>query len=203
MMSSLQASENTQIRALFKMGKKILFGILICSQLFLSEQSLAGSFDDDNADGTSNVDVAAATSAVTDSDTADNPDDVGTDAVTANEHEMFKVDPDSLKKLVEQSKSFDLTNISVGKEHELVISGEDTDNNLIYKVIDLLMKTIGTLAILLIVIAGYFIITSQGDENQLQKGKTIVTYTILGLAVALGSYIMVQIVMSAAFNIGK
>lgn len=125
-------------------------------------------------------------------------------AVKANKDEMFKIDPDSLKKLIEQSKDFTLEgNLSVGNEHKLELSGEDSDNNLIYKTIDLLVKTLGTLAIFLYVIGGFFIITSQGDENQLQKGKTILTYTSLGLIVAFGSYVMVSIVMSAAFNIGK
>lgn len=119
-------------------------------------------------------------------------------------NELYLLDPEvDLEALINKSATFKVSeHLSVGNEGSLELSAEDTEQNILYRVIDLMIKTLGTVVVLLYVVGGFFIITSQGDENQLQKGKTIVTYTSLGLVIALSSYIIISVVMSAAFNIG-
>lgn len=85
------------------------------------------------------------------------------------------------------------------QEAELVLGGEDSNNNLLTRIISLGMQFMGTIVILFFVIAAFFMITSRGDENQLQKGKTIFTYTIIGAVVAFTSYMVVQFVINIIF----
>jgi len=88
-----------------------------------------------------------------------------------------------------------------GKENELKFTEEpDDEKNILNKIIKLLTQTIGTFAIFMMIVAGYYFLTSAGDEGRLQKGKNIFLFTIGGLVVAFLSVIIVQLVISIIFN---
>ena len=88
----------------------------------------------------------------------------------------------------------------VGGEAQLKIDGSNDDENLLNRIIKLLISLFGLLAIILYIASAYFIMTSQGDENQLQKGKTMITYTTMGLALAFCSYIIITFLMSLIYG---
>ncbi|MBT3349392.1 hypothetical protein HN954_00490 [bacterium] len=79
-------------------------------------------------------------------------------------------------------------------ESKLVLIGGDGETrvNLFDKIIRLVAQILGTFAVLMLVVAAIFMIISQGNEQQLQKGKQIFLYTVLGLLMAFGSYAVVQ-----------
>lgn len=107
----------------------------------------------------------------------------------------------AMEALQSQTAFFDLNNISVGNEKNLEIGGSDNnESNVLARVINLMARLFGTVAVLMFVIGAFFMIVSQGDENQLQKGKTIVLYTILGLLVGFTAYIAVQFVINILFQ---
>lgn len=64
----------------------------------------------------------------------------------------------------------------------------------ILDVIDMLTKLAGTIAVLLLIITGFIMIFSQGDQNKIEKAKQMFGAEIIGLAVILLSYILVTIV---------
>ncbi|NJP03804.1 hypothetical protein HC823_00815 [Candidatus Gracilibacteria bacterium] len=101
--------------------------------------------------------------------------------------------------LIEDSSGFNVTNVlqmkENSKEGQLKIIGGDSKRNIFDKIIRLIAQTIGTFGVLLLIVAAFYMITSQGDENQLQKGKQIFIYTALGLLVAFLSYTIVQLVL--------
>jgi hypothetical protein len=97
------------------------------------------------------------------------------------------------------TRNFSLGNLNSDNEASLIISSGNEENNVIFRVIRLIAMLIGTVAILLYIIAGYFMIFSQGDENQLTKGKQILTFTSLGLVLAFGAYMIVQLVMGLIY----
>ena len=66
-------------------------------------------------------------------------------------------------------------------------------------IIDFLSKVIGTVAIILVIIGGALMLVSEGDDNKIQKGKTILTQAIIGLIIALSSYILVTFVQSLLY----
>lgn len=53
---------------------------------------------------------------------------------------------------------------------------------------------IGGLAVLFIIYGGYLILTSRGDPNQLNKGRTNITYAIVGLLLAIFGFVFIQII---------
>lgn len=69
------------------------------------------------------------------------------------------------------------------------------DNNLLDKIIKLISQILGTFGIIMLLVGAIYMIVSQGDENQLQKGKQILIYTMLGLLLGFMSYTVVQLVL--------
>lgn len=53
---------------------------------------------------------------------------------------------------------------------------------------------IAFVALIFMIIGGYFVMTSRGNIEQLQKGKTYIYYSIAGLLLAIFGFIFIQIV---------
>lgn len=56
------------------------------------------------------------------------------------------------------------------------------------------LSIIGMVSLLYLIIGGYFILTSQGSPEKLQKGREYILYAILGLVLAVFGFLFVQIV---------
>ena len=53
---------------------------------------------------------------------------------------------------------------------------------------------IGVVALLFIIFGGYLILSSQGNPEQLNKGKSYIMYSILGLILAVAGYAFYEII---------
>ena len=76
----------------------------------------------------------------------------------------------------------------------LSISGQKhflNANDFLDKLIDLLVKFVGLMAFAFLVIGGFRLLVAAGDDNEIQKAKSMITYSILGLVVTLLAYIIV------------
>jgi len=81
-----------------------------------------------------------------------------------------------------------------------IVPGDGEDgNNIFYRIIRLMSQVIGTFAILMMIVGGFFMITSKGDESRLTKGKNIFTNTMIGLLIAFLSYLAVTVIISVLF----
>ncbi|HBB02421.1 MAG: hypothetical protein US89_C0013G0042 [Candidatus Peregrinibacteria bacterium GW2011_GWF2_38_29] len=65
---------------------------------------------------------------------------------------------------------------------------------IIFTAIDLLTKTIGSLAVGTLILSGLWLVTSHGEQTQIDKGKKIFTYAIVGVVFAFMSYIIATLV---------
>lgn len=54
---------------------------------------------------------------------------------------------------------------------------------------------VGVVALLFIVYGGYLILTSQGSPEQISKGKSYITYSIIGLVLAVAGYAFYQVIL--------
>jgi type IV secretory pathway VirB2 component (pilin) len=59
-------------------------------------------------------------------------------------------------------------------------------------VLRLLLSIVGMLAIIMMVIGGIWMFSATGNEKQFETGKSVVTYAIIGLAIAIGSLVIAQ-----------
>jgi hypothetical protein len=60
-----------------------------------------------------------------------------------------------------------------------------TTAELIEKITNLVFYVISGLAVLFIIIGGYFILTSAGSPGQVRRGRQVILYTFIGYAVIL------------------
>jgi hypothetical protein len=70
----------------------------------------------------------------------------------------------------------------------------------ILSVINFALRIIGSLAIILIIVAGFMMMFSQGNQQKLDEAKDVVKYAIIGLLVTFFSYLLVIFIQSL-FNI--
>ncbi|MBT3704439.1 hypothetical protein HOG17_01510 [Candidatus Peregrinibacteria bacterium] len=66
----------------------------------------------------------------------------------------------------------------------------------ILDVIETLTKISGTIAVIMLILTGFVMIFSQGNQNMLEKAKQMFLYSVLGIIIILLSYVMVTLVQS-------
>lgn len=69
--------------------------------------------------------------------------------------------------------------------------------NVVINVTQVVTGIIGVLAILMIVVSGVMYITSGGDQNRVDTAKRMLTYSIVGLVVALLAFTIVSTISGA------
>lgn len=62
------------------------------------------------------------------------------------------------------------------------------------KIIDILLGLLAGIAIIFIIIGGYQMVVSSGNEEQFKKGRRTLTYAIVGVVVALFAYTIVLVI---------
>lgn len=67
---------------------------------------------------------------------------------------------------------------------------------IIGNLIKAIMSVVGSLALLMFVYGGVIWITSFGEPKRIEKGKTIITWAVLGLAIIASAYVLVNAVIT-------
>ncbi|MHB8870895.1 MAG: hypothetical protein ACYC5G_00320 [Candidatus Doudnabacteria bacterium] len=68
---------------------------------------------------------------------------------------------------------------------------------LIFRLINYMLMVVASIAVVTIVIAGFSIVTSQGNEEAVKGAKTSITWAIVGVVLALLAYSIASIIESA------
>lgn len=76
------------------------------------------------------------------------------------------------------------------------VAGALTIKDIALRVLNLLLSLIGIFGILGLVIGGGFYLTAYGDEDRIDKGKKIITASVIGIVVAFGALVIVRQVAS-------
>lgn len=76
----------------------------------------------------------------------------------------------------------------------LAAGGDTGAQGLITTVIKYLLRFAGVIAVIMVIYGGYVFMTSGGSEEAATKGKQILTYSIIGLAVIILAYAIVSAV---------
>lgn len=79
---------------------------------------------------------------------------------------------------------------------EYLLKSDTPILSFILDIVNFISRIIGVIAFGLIVIGGIRMIVSQGNEDQLQKGKALLETAVIGLVIAMFSYIIVRFVQS-------
>jgi len=101
-----------------------------------------------------------------------------------------------LQRIIQSGKTVDAKKI-------LSITGQtpfDDAKEFLGKVIDLLVKMVGLVALVFLVIGGFRLVAAAGNDNEIQKAKTMITYSIIGLVVTLLAYLIVAFVQGILYR---
>jgi hypothetical protein len=72
--------------------------------------------------------------------------------------------------------------------------------DILSSVIQLFLGLCGLIALGYIILGGYELITAQGNDKSVESGKKTLTNAIIGLVIIILSYVIVSIVINAAFG---
>jgi ABC-type uncharacterized transport system permease subunit len=62
---------------------------------------------------------------------------------------------------------------------------------------------LGLIAVIMVVYAGILLVTAQGDEQQINKGKKIILWAAIGILIIMLSYAIVQVIAGAGDFVGQ
>ena len=83
----------------------------------------------------------------------------------------------------------------------MVPGGSATVEEFAGKLIDYLAATISIVAIIGIMAGGVILMTAYGQDEQIQKGKSVILYSLLWLIFTISSYVIVSLVQSIIYSI--
>ncbi len=73
-------------------------------------------------------------------------------------------------------------------------------NQLIIKIINIMLQVSFGIALIFVIIGGYMYITAAGNEEQAGKGRKTIVYAVIGIVIITMSYTIVRIVQNAALR---
>ena len=117
------------------------------------------------------------------------------------------INPVSAEKPAEPpaSESFNVSKhltVNTGDQQEQsYLKSSNPVASFIIQMINFLVLTIGSFAFLAVIIGGFTLVASHGNETQVTKGKDILKYAITGLIVALASYFITAFVQSLFYEL--
>lgn len=85
---------------------------------------------------------------------------------------------------------------SGGGNAQSLINNSLSVQQIAMKVLSFLLSVVGVLGIIGLVMGGSFYLTAYGDEKRIDKGKQIITYSIIGIVVALAALLIVKQLMA-------
>ena len=81
-------------------------------------------------------------------------------------------------------------------------TGATSVTGLLKLVISWLLALAGLIAVLFLIIGGFWYLTSAGNEEQAEKGKNTVINAIIGIVIIVLSWVIVNVVANLAANTG-
>ncbi len=76
-------------------------------------------------------------------------------------------------------------------------AGAATASEFIFGIINLLLAIVGLLSVLYIIIGGLRYVTAHGNEEQAEGAKKTILHAVIGLAIVILSFVIVQIISEA------
>lgn len=73
-------------------------------------------------------------------------------------------------------------------------------NGLIVRVIKIMLGIAFGVAVLFLIIGGFYYITAQGNEESAAKGKQTVINALIGIVIIIMSYVIVNVIANLAYN---
>ncbi len=81
--------------------------------------------------------------------------------------------------------------------HAGIITDAPTVAQVLLNALTFLLQVFGALAIIGIVLSGITYLTAAGSEKQIQKAKKAFGYSVVGIIIALGGYVLIKTIIQS------
>ena len=81
-------------------------------------------------------------------------------------------------------------------DKDSIAGGNQTAGSLAVRIIRILLYFAAIVAVIMMIIGGYYVMTARGNEAQALSGRKTLTNAIIGLAIIILSYVIIQVVIS-------
>lgn len=100
------------------------------------------------------------------------------------------------------SESFNVSAFLTAKgQEQKYFQSKNPIASFIIQIVNFLVLTIGSVCFVALVVGGFILMTSHGNENSLTKGKDIIKYALIGLVIVLTSYFITAFVQSLFYEL--
>lgn len=100
------------------------------------------------------------------------------------------------------SESFNVGSYLTAKgQEQKYFQSKNPIASFIIQIVNFLVLTIGSVCFVALVVGGFILMTSHGNENSLTKGKDIIKYALIGLVIVLTSYFITAFVQSLFYEL--
>lgn len=87
-----------------------------------------------------------------------------------------------------------------GKQEQTYFESSNPIASLILQIINFIALSAASLSFLAVVVGGFMLMSSAGNENQVNSGKEILSKAIIGLVLTLSSYFIISFVQNIFFE---
>ncbi len=87
-----------------------------------------------------------------------------------------------------------------GKQEQKYFESSNPIASLILQIINFIALSAASLSFLAVVVGGFMLMSSAGNENQVNQGKEILSKAIIGLVLTLSSYFIISFVQNIFFE---
>lgn len=100
------------------------------------------------------------------------------------------------------SESFNVDKNLTTEGQQTVFTGAKSGSpilDFIIGLVEILVRFIGLATLIVVVVGAYYLLTAAGEEEQISKGKDIIKLGIIGMVIAIFSYVIISFVQSVIY----
>lgn len=86
---------------------------------------------------------------------------------------------------------------------DIVGTGQGDARAFVTNILRWALTFLGLICVIMIIYGGFLYITAAGEEDKAKKGRTIILYCVIGIAIIAASYAIVNTVLSGVTAVGQ
>lgn len=86
---------------------------------------------------------------------------------------------------------------------DIVGTGQGDARSFVTNILKWALSFLGLVCVIMIIYGGFLYITAAGEEDKAKKGRTIILYCVIGIAIIAASYAIVNTVLGGVTSMGQ
>jgi len=91
----------------------------------------------------------------------------------------------------------------IGSADDILGTGQGDARAFVTNILRWALTFLGLVCVIMIIYGGFLYITAAGEEDKAKKGRTIILYCVIGIAIIAASYAIVNTVLGGVTSLGQ